>query len=229
MNINGTKLWLPLVVVLLCFATVPQGSAPVCGATVRSTEHIVINITFHGADDMRPWAQKALVVADEWYPRICRMLPSPGFTPPRKVQLVIDEKMKGIAYTVDTTVHLGADYFRHNPNDLGVIVHELTHVVQQYHHPEPGWLVEGMADYVRFYFYEPMARRPHIPPAGHHYTDGYQMAAEFLQFVATHYNSNLVRLLNVKLRDGTYHDTLFRQLTGHSLQELWRIFTRKWR
>ncbi|NNM85019.1 MAG: DUF4157 domain-containing protein [Phycisphaerales bacterium] len=196
---------------------------------VISTEHITISVTFHGADDMKPWAQKMLAVAARWYPRICLMLPSKGFVPPSHVLIEIDSKMKGVAYTTGTTVHLAAPYFRKHPADIGVIVHELTHVAQQYHHPEPGWLVEGLADYVRYYYYEPRARRPHINPAGHKYTEGYQLTAEFLHFIVQRYNQNFIRVLNARLRQGTYSEKLFKQMTGHTLAKLWSLYGKSFR
>ena len=36
------------------------------------------------------------------------------------------------------------------------MIHETCHVVQRYRgRGNPGWLVEGVADYVRFFVYEP--------------------------------------------------------------------------
>ena len=49
---------------------------------------------------------------------------------------------------------------------IGSVVHELVHVVQEYgrarrENPEatrsPGWLVEGLADYIRWFLYEPQS------------------------------------------------------------------------
>ena len=47
-------------------------------------------------------------------------------------------------------------YFKANPDDIGAMVHETVHCVQLYRgRGNPGWLVEGVADYVRFFKYEP--------------------------------------------------------------------------
>ena len=39
-------------------------------------------------------------------------------------------------------------YFRAHPDDFGAMVHETVHCVQSYgDRSNPGWLVEGIADY----------------------------------------------------------------------------------
>ena len=43
-------------------------------------------------------------------------------------------------------------------------MHELVHVVQQYRRRPPGWLVEGIPDYIRWYLYEPQSRGAEISP-----------------------------------------------------------------
>jgi len=42
-----------------------------------------------------------------------------------------------------------------------MIVHELVHVVQAYpeNRANMGWLAEGIADYIRFWKYEPQTRQ----------------------------------------------------------------------
>ncbi len=47
------------------------------------------------------------------------------------------------------------------------MVHETVHCVQRYRgRGNPGWLVEGVADYVRFFKYEPKKPAPLTPGAG---------------------------------------------------------------
>ena len=39
--------------------------------------------------------------------------------------------------------------------DEGILIHELTHVIQPYSGGVPDWLSEGIADYTRWVRYEP--------------------------------------------------------------------------
>ena len=36
-----------------------------------------------------------------------------------------------------------------HPEDTGMVIHELTHIIQNYPSPDPGWVTEGIADYIR--------------------------------------------------------------------------------
>ena len=85
--------------------------------------------------------------------------------------------MRGVAATRGTQVQCSADWFRRNLRGeaKGAVVHELVHVVQQYGrarttNPDavrpPGWLTEGIADYIRWYLYEPQSRGAEIGEAG---------------------------------------------------------------
>ena len=54
---------------------------------------------------------------------------------------------------------------------VGSVIHEEVHVVQQYGYgrrrggtSNPVWLVEGVADYIRWFKYEPEDKRPHPSP-----------------------------------------------------------------
>lgn len=186
----------------------------------------LIIMTFPGETQRKPWCRKLLAVAKKWYPKICRMLPSRNFTPPRKFNIILQKGMKGVAYTMNDTVHLAAPYFKQNPGDLGVIVHEMTHVVQQYHHPVPWYFTEGIADWVRFYHYEPVSRHPHPNPNTAKYSDGYQTTAAFLNFLERKYKHHFVRKLNTVLRAGHYKPSFFKKRTGHSLPKLWQMYAK---
>jgi hypothetical protein len=103
-----------------------------------------------------------------------------------------------------------------------MVVHELTHVVQQYHgEGQPGWLVEGIADYVRWWRYEPDSPRPRFGPKAT-YHDSYQTTAAFLAWVSYHYNEALVPSLDRAMRANQDPVPVFQQLTGKSPDDLWR-------
>jgi len=69
---------------------------------------------------------------------------------PHKVTFVISDEYKGVAATVGTIVKYNPLWLAQNPEDIDCATHELMHVVQAYHSDNnPGWLVEGIADYCR--------------------------------------------------------------------------------
>ena len=74
-------------------------------------------------------------------------------------------------------------YFKDHPDDIGAMVHETTHIVQRYRNRNnPGWLVEGVSDYVRFFKYEP-GKLGRIDPDRAHYNGSYRTTAAFLAYL----------------------------------------------
>jgi hypothetical protein len=175
--------------------------------------------------DLADWGKEAKTLVEKWHPLIADLLPSDGFTPPAEVKIVFKKDMKGVAYTQDDTIVIAADWVRKHPDDYGMVVHELTHVVQAYRRPNrrAGWLVEGIADYVRFYHYEPKTKLT-INPRRASYRDGYRTAAMFLAWVEKTHGPGIVRKFNESLRKGEYKEELFKTCTSKSLDELWEAF-----
>jgi hypothetical protein len=99
----------------------------------------------------------------------------------------------------------------------------LAHVIQQYKtRGNPGWLVEGIADYLRWFHFEPVAHRPKLRnPARARYSDSYKTTAGFLEYVVVNHDHELVVKLNAAMRQGRYRADLWKDCTGLSVQELW--------
>ncbi len=205
-------------------AQTPTTGTPTTPAQNEYHAHVTITLDTSKAPDLESWAEKARKTALTWYPRICRILASPGFEPPTAAEITI-QPMDGVAYTTGTHIFASAQYIRSNPQDIGMIVHELTHVVQQYPSYNAGWLVEGIADYVRFYHYEPKSPRPIVNPDTAHYTDAYRTTAAFLRWIEVKHDRHIIYQLNYALRQNKYQDDLFKQYTGEDLPTLWNEFT----
>jgi len=105
-----------------------------------------------------------------------------------------------------------------------MVVHELTHVAQSYPPGGPGWLVEGIADYIRIVHFEPQAPRPKLDPAKGSYKDAYKTTAMFLEWIEQHHTAGVVVKMNAALRAGTYKDELWSSFTGKTVDELWALF-----
>ena len=67
-----------------------------------------------------------------------------------------------------------------SPKDVGAMVHETVHCVQLYRgRGNPGWLVEGVADYVRFFKYEGGNIGIKLTPERAKYDASYRVTAAF--------------------------------------------------
>jgi hypothetical protein len=197
--------------------------ASAIASTGNAPPPLRVVIDAHEAPELAGWARRARDVCVQQYPMIVGHLGGAGFTPPARVTIVLTRK-PGVAWTNGDVMTFCAGYFAHHPDDLGAVVHELCHVVQHYPPNRAGWLVEGIADQVRWFVYEPADRRPHIDPTHARYTDGYRTTAAFLDWTQRTTDPQLVAQLNAALRAGTYDDSLFKRYTGTPLPELWQKF-----
>ncbi len=181
-----------------------------------------IEIDVGEVPQLREWAEKAKAHCEKWYPRISEILG--GGRSPRKVTLVFKRNMKGVAGTSGDRIAISGDYVRKHPDDFGMVIHELTHVVQGYPKYDPVWLVEGIADYVRYWHFEP-DRKPRVSRKKAGYREGYGTAAAFLAWVEKTHDKEIVPKLHRALSAGKYRDELFQEYTGKGLDELWRDFS----
>lgn len=183
--------------------------------------------------DLTDWAHKDLMpVVEKWYPKIVEMLPSEGFTAPRTFSINFTNEYKGVAATMGNRVVCAPPWFRQQLKGeaIGAVVHELVHVVQQYGRARraggqrpPGWLVEGLCDYIRFYLFEPEKKGAEIRPrnvANARYDGSYRVTANFLNFVITKYDKDLIKELNAAMREGRYTPDFWKTRTGKPVEEL---------
>lgn len=191
--------------------------------TKISTTQSTVLIDTQDVPDLKDWGEKAGRLCVDWFPKIAVLLPSDGFVSPMKATLFFDPKMKGVAHAVRDRITLSADFVRAHPDDFGMVIHELTHVVQSYPAGGPGWLVEGIADYIRIVHFEPGAPRPKLTRLAS-YKDAYKTAAMFLEWIEVKHKPGLVKELNAILRQGTYRDECWTELTGKSVDALWSEF-----
>jgi predicted alpha-1,2-mannosidase len=187
-----------------------------------------ITINTAEAPELTDWAQNHLApVLAEWYPKIVALLPSEGFTEPKHFRVTL-KPMDGVAYTSGTEVVANSSWLgtELNGEAVGSLVHEMVHVIQQFNGDNPSWLVEGTADYVRWFNYEPqshgadivwMRRLRHFTPR---YDASYRISANFLNWVTEKYDKEIVTRLNAAMRADTYDDNLWKKYTGKTLQQL---------
>lgn len=183
---------------------------------------------------LQVWATRTLLpVLLDWYPKIVALLPGEDFAAPTSLRITFENPGRGVAATTGTHITCASEWFFDNLDGeaVGAVVHELVHVVQQYGQrrgdrglPPPGWLTEGIADYVRWFLYEPDSHgADHIDPQAARLTAGYRATANFLHWL-TAKHADAVPVLNQALRTGAYNDQLCRQHFGSTLAE----FGRQW-
>lgn len=179
---------------------------------------VVVDVT--DAPDMKDWAEKAARVCERQYPMLCEELMSPGFKPRTVITMTLKSNYNGVAATGGGRITGSVKYFKSHPDDIGAMVHETAHAVQSYRtRNNPGWLVEGVADYVRFFKYEANRPKP-LPPERAKYDGSYRITAAFLAYLVEKYDKDIVLKLNRAMREGEYTEDIWKGLTKKTLPEL---------
>ena len=226
-----------LLVVLVAWPLSAAEKAPASPKTVlcllvkdqRGETLLKVAVDTSDTPNLADWGKRAGEACTKWMPKISALLPSDGFTTPKSVTLRFLNDKKGVAGTSGDKISIAAAYVRGHTNDFGMVIHELTHVVQAYPKAKEGftkplWLIEGIAEYIRLYHFEPDAPRPRVNPDKASYRDSYKTAAAFLAWLEQR-NPGAVKKLNAALRQGRFKENLFQDCAGKPLDELWRDFT----
>jgi hypothetical protein len=186
---------------------------------------VEIAVDCSDSPDMKDWADKVARLCELWYPRLNEALKSDGYRPTTYITLRISTAYKGVAAASGGNIVGSTKFFKAHPDDVGAMIHETVHVIQHYRgRKNPSWLVEGVADYIRFFLFEPGKIGPTNAQRAR-YNGSYRTTAAFLAYVTDRYDKSLVSELNVLMRAGNYKDEVFKELTGKTVQELdeeWR-------
>lgn len=155
------------------------------------------------------------------YPDIVRLIDAPSNGLSRDLTLRFRGDLQpGVpGYAQGATMTLSIPHvFNHVDDVRGMFIHELTHVAQAYPVSEPSWLVEGLADAVRYELSAPEdAWRKgvdRIPAKRLDYAHKYGEAARFILWVQAQGHPGLVAKLSRALKDRRYCATTWTELTG---------------
>ncbi len=182
------------------------------------------------APDLKRFGSKVTTILSNWFPYIESLLLSPTYKKQTITRLVIkfESNYTGVAaayWHKSPPIVIGSvNYYRNRKDDLGSMIHELVHIVQKYKKCD-GWVTEGIADWVRYFHYEPQQKRPNKPKRNTSYRNGYGSSAYFLNWIESRYKW-MIYYLNKDCREGTYNENIFKRLTGHSVDELWQMMLR---
>jgi hypothetical protein len=178
------------------------------------------------ANDLADFLAASVALCSNWFPVILEKLPAPGWTAPEVIRLKVrDDMSKGTpAATGGREIGLNHAYFRRHSDDTGAVIHELTHIIQHYPKYYPVWLVEGVADYIRFCVCFPNPQDLPASAAGRSYQDGYRTVAAFLWWLEQKKSPGIVAKLHADMQNTRYRDALFQEYSGQTLDELWKEF-----
>ena len=191
------------------------------GLCTAAEPNYKVEVDFSAAPDCEAFATKAKAIAEEWYPKIHEIVFGPEIPVPAKTIRLTFEPMKGVAHATRDGIHISQEWVtKKAPNDYGMVVHELTHVVQSYKGKGEFWLTEGIADYVRYERYEPGKQKWKLNEQSS-YKQGYGIAGAFLGWLEKNKNADVVRKLNTACHEGTYQRELIKELCGKDADELW--------
>jgi hypothetical protein len=215
--------------------------------------HFEVRVDISQVPNAKPYVKPTRKLITEWYPKINAILFGKDYPLPlNKVQIIFEPKSY-IGSGADRTelpahededipqsvgrIHINFSYLeREKFPYLATLVHELTHVNEQYPN-SPEWLNEGIADYVRHKYFE-RDIEPKLPPIdGYHfnakqmdqfrkegYLVGYTIAAQFLFWLEQRKDPGLIVALSSALRDDSYSPGIFRERCGAPLDALWSEF-----
>jgi hypothetical protein len=200
------------------------------GSLIGSTcAGVVVHLDTQEVKDsaqLTAWGNQAKELIEQWYPRIVNMIPTKGFTPPAETGLTMRNSDKGIAWTSGDHITVASGWVKQHPEDIGLVFHELVHVIQHYKQIEPSWVMEGIADYLRWAIYE--GKSPNWFP----YNDkprgfeaSYQVTAGFFLWLETDACPGIVNRLSTAMRKNTYQESFFKEQTGRSLESLWAEYS----
>lgn len=200
-----------------------------------------INLIFTDTPDSQDYPQQAQDAVTLWDPFISQFLNGPEANPPRTINFNFQKGLPAPALTGGDTINVNVDYINSNPTDIGMMIHEYTHIIQGYPGNQvgydAGWLTEGIADYVRYIYYEPNPTNAVDPPASDSwfvanqpqptdtYRSGYGNAARFLYWIGQTKNiPDLVPQLNEFQRHGQFQPSVIQDITSASISDLWNEY-----
>jgi len=143
----------------------------------------------------------------------------------KKVVFIIDPEYTGVAAAGGGIVRFNPEWFKKNPGDVDVVTHEVMHLVQNYPNGAgPGWITEGIADYVRFTL--------GVDNEGANWTltefdqkqsykNAYRITARFFYWIEKNVKKGSVKKLDNAMRTKTYTESFWKDNIGKDLDELW--------
>ena len=186
-------------------------------------ESVSVHLKVSQVPQLENWGFHAKELIKLWSPRISRILDIEDY--PHNIDLTIQKSDEGIAFADSNAITVSSHWIEKYPEDIGLIVHEAVHVVQLYPKFEPGWITEGIADYIRWHLYEkkPLDWFP-VGEDEKGYEAAYRITGGFFLWITLHKNADFMKILNTSMKNIEYEDTIFFLYTGNDLDGLWKEY-----
>ena len=189
----------------------------------KSYESVSVHLKVSQVPQLENWGFHAKELIKLWSPRISRILDIEDY--PHNIDLTIQKSDEGIAFADSNAITVSSHWIEKYPEDIGLIVHEAAHLVQLYPEFEPGWVTEGIADYIRWHLYE--KKLLEWFPIGEDekgYEAAYRITGGFFLWITIHKNADFIKILNTSMKNGEYEEAIFFQYTGKDLDVLWQEY-----
>ncbi|HLS96580.1 basic secretory peptidase family protein [Sphingobacterium allocomposti] len=159
------------------------------------------------------------------YPKLAKLYNKDAI---KQVVFVMDPDYTGIAAAGGGVIRFNPEWFKKNPGDIDIVTHEGMHLVQAYPGGSgPGWVTEGIADYVRYVYGVDNEganwKLPDLKP-DHHYENAYRITARFFFWIEEKVKKGTIAKLDKAMRTKQYNEAFWSKQTGHGLEELWEMY-----
>ena len=199
--------------------------ACVVALSLLTVEAFEVNIDFSEAPECEAFATKSESIVREWAPKIQEILYGENVPIKKKEVFITFRPMKGVAHASGNKIVVSAEWVtKKAPNDYGMIIHELVHVLQDYQGGGVFWVTEGIADYIRYERFEPGKQKWKLQPGKSSYKQGYGIAGAFLAWLEKNKEPELIRKLNAACKEKRYKPVLFEEWCGKPLDDLWQDY-----
>lgn len=187
-------------------------------------KNVRVTYDISAAPEKKEMAESIVKMIKKTYPKVIDVLIKDDFQAPSRVHVIFKKNQKYPAAALGNILFINLTWLDKHPGDIGMVAHELTHVVQGY--PlNVFWIGEGIADYTRYKLgYQTWWSYPRCIPGKNHYKQGYGTAAAFLMWIEKKYDKDLIPVLNKTVRDLQYTKAFFKERTSKELDELWDEF-----
>lgn len=189
---------------------------------------VTVTLDVSAVPELADWGRNAKELIEQWYPRMHHLLATKGYEPNRSIQITLRKSDRGIADASGGHIRISSGWIEKHPEDIGLVVHEMVHVIQGYGSGGVSWLTEGIADYLRWAIYEGKPQEWFaVPDQPDGYKQGYQVCGGFLLWLESERAPGIVKKLNTALRGRKYNASMFEEETGLPLDQLWTIYVQE--
>jgi len=129
------------------------GAKTLSSTTVHrgKSHHLTLKVDYSAARDLEPLIERIhQTYTSSWGPTMDLLGRHPDMAA-KVVDVTFKSGIKAPAYAEGKSITISTSHLRRDPNDtIGVFIHELSHVLQDYRGHGVTWFTEGSADYVRY-------------------------------------------------------------------------------